>query len=60
MKCIAEQRYLTFDQNRRAAEALKADAVAEAGGCARLLSEDLSNRVSYLGIEVENPFHTLS
>jgi predicted nucleic acid-binding protein len=31
-------------------------AAAEAAGCTRILSEDLSNDTSYFGITVENPF----
>jgi len=31
-------------------------AAAEAAGCTRILSEDLSHDASYLGITVENPF----
>ncbi len=31
-------------------------AAAEASGCARILSEDLSDGTNYLGITVENPF----
>ncbi len=31
-------------------------AAAEAAGCARILSEDLSDETSYFGITVENPF----
>jgi len=31
-------------------------AAAEAAGCTRILSEDLSHGVSYFGITVENPF----
>jgi predicted nucleic acid-binding protein len=33
-------------------------AAAEASGCARILSEDLSDGISYFGILVENPFKT--
>lgn len=35
-------------------------AAAEAAGCARILSEDLSDGASYFGITVENPFNVLS
>jgi predicted nucleic acid-binding protein len=31
---------------------------AEATGCTRILSEDLSDQASYFGIQVENPFKT--
>lgn len=31
-------------------------AAAEAAGCTRILSEDLSDRADYFGITVENPF----
>jgi len=34
-------------------------AAAEASGCARILSEDLSDGASYFGITVENPFNAL-
>lgn len=34
-------------------------AAAEAAGCARILSEDLSDGASYFGITVENPFKSL-
>ena len=33
-------------------------AAAEAAGCSRILSEDLSHATSYFGITVENPFAT--
>jgi predicted nucleic acid-binding protein len=33
-------------------------AAAEATGCTRILSEDLSDQASYFGIQVENPFKT--
>ncbi len=33
-------------------------AAAEATGCTKILSEDLSHGASYFGIEVENPFQT--
>lgn len=34
-------------------------AAAEASGCSRILSEDLSDGASYFGIIVENPFKVL-
>lgn len=34
-------------------------AAAEASGCSRILSEDLSDGASYFGIVVENPFRGL-
>lgn len=34
-------------------------AAAEASGCSRILSEDLSDGASYFGILVENPFKAL-
>ena len=34
-------------------------AAAEASGCSRILTEDLSDGASYFGILVENPFNTL-
>lgn len=35
-------------------------AAAEAAGCSRILSEDLSHGTSYFGITVENPFASAS
>jgi predicted nucleic acid-binding protein len=35
-------------------------AAAEASGCSRILSEDLSDGASYFGIIVENPFKVLA